>query len=64
MHPEDFDFGGTYGKTPTQTLTPDKKKTKLTKNAKPPAVTKDGSYWRVIGTYFLQPMRPHVVKPG
>jgi hypothetical protein len=55
MYPQDF---GMDGKIPT----PDKaskKKTKLTKNAKPPPVTKDGSYWRVIDTsYFLQPHVP------
>jgi hypothetical protein len=41
-----------------------KKPKKLSRNAKPPAVTKDGSYWRAIATYFLQPLRPHVVKLG
>jgi hypothetical protein len=37
---------------------------KLSKNAKPPAVTRDGSFWRAISTYFLQSLRPHVIKLG
>jgi hypothetical protein len=41
-----------------------KTKKKLSRNAKPPSVTKDGSYWRVIVTYFLESMRPHVIKLG
>jgi hypothetical protein len=56
MYPEDL--GSTDGKTPTSDKAFNKKKSKLTKNAKPPAVTKDGSYWRMIDTYFLQPMHP------
>ncbi len=60
MYPDDFDK-----KTPKK-MTPDgsKKKAKLSKNAKPPAVTMDGSYWRAIKTFFLQLMTPHVIKPG
>jgi hypothetical protein len=50
MYPEDFKKA--------------EKKKKLTKNAKPPAVTKDGSYWRAICNYFLQSLRPHVIKLG
>jgi hypothetical protein len=53
MYPEDF-------KKPEK---PDKKK-KLSKNAKPAAVTRDGSYWRAILTYFLQSLCPHVIKLG
>jgi hypothetical protein len=61
MYPGDF-----KKKTPTQKTTDGSKKkaTKLSKNAKPPAVTMDGSYWRAIGTFFLQTMTPHVIKLG
>jgi hypothetical protein len=38
------------------------KKKKLTKNAKPPAVTRDGSYWRAISNYFLQSLRPGKIR--
>ena len=40
------------------------KKKKLNKNAKPSAVTTDDSFWRAISTYFLQTLRPHVIKLG
>ncbi len=52
MYPKDFDKAMS------------KKKTKLFRNARPPAVTNDGSYCRAICTYFLQSLRLHVVKLG
>ena len=64
MYPDDF--GKKTGKTTGKKKTPDgsNKKAKLSKNAKPPAVTMDGSYWRATGTFFLQTMTPHVIKLG
>jgi hypothetical protein len=63
MYPEDFAMDG---KTPTPDKASNKKKkSKLTKNAKPPPiVTKNGSYYRAINTYFPQPMPLHLVKLG
>ncbi len=49
MYPDDFNK-----------KKPGEKAKKLPKNAKPAVVTKDGSYWRAISTYFLQSLRPHV----
>jgi hypothetical protein len=57
LYPEDF-------KANNKEKGENKSKKKLSRNAKPPAVTKDGSYWRVIATYFLESMRPHVIKLG
>jgi hypothetical protein len=54
LYPEDFKAKNKENKN----------KKKLSRNAKPPSVTKDGSYWRVIGTYFLESMCLHVIKLG
>jgi hypothetical protein len=79
IYPEDFGKGKTSSKTSgdgngktskKKTLDTNgskgskKKASKLSKNAKPPAVTQDGSYWRAIVTFFLQTMSPHVIKLG
>jgi hypothetical protein len=56
LYPEDF-----HNKEKNKE---NRNKKKLSKNAEPPSVTKDRSYWGVIVTYFLELMRPHVIKLG
>jgi hypothetical protein len=64
MYPENFGKKTDKKSDKKKTSDGSNKIAKLSKNAKPPAVTMDGSYWRAIMTFFLQTMTPHVIKLG
>ena len=66
MYPDDFtgnDEGRDNKSDDEQASGPGKVK-KLKKGSKPPAVTKDGTYYRVILTYFLQDLCHFVTRLG
>jgi hypothetical protein len=65
MYPNDF--GGatvTAMNDGTENETASTKKKKKDKKSKPAAIQQEGTFYRVIVTYFLQDVRPYVIKLG
>ena len=63
MYPGDYEEKSDKNSDTTRDKS-SKKDKKLSRNAKPPAVVQEGCYWRAIGTFFLESLRPHVIKLG
>jgi hypothetical protein len=65
MYPNDFGSATvTAMNDGTENETASSKKKKKDKKSKPAAIQQEGTFYRVIVTYFLQDVRPYVIKLG